>query len=181
MNDLVNYLKNDTHRVFIETGSLHGDGIQLAIRSGYKQIVSIELSPKYYQISFDRFLYNPHVKVIHGDSTYVLPKVLEHIDEEVIFWLDGHYSGGDTGLGEVNSPLMFELDAIKNHHIKTHTILIDDLRCWTNPVGEFDKWKEESNKFNTEIIIQKIKEINSEYKFELIDNNAPNDVLVAHM
>lgn len=178
---LKNTLLEYPNRLFIETGTLHCDGIRRAIESGFKQVISIELAPHYYLSAFYKYAYHPYVKIIQGDSSVVLSKVLEHVDEQVTFWLDGHYSAGDTALGEVNSPLMLELDIIKQHHVKTHTILIDDLRCWTNPEGMFDKSDLRSNKFDTEVIVNKLKEINADYMFDYRDGHIPNDILVAHI
>jgi hypothetical protein len=169
--------------LFIETGSFIGDGIEQALELGYKSVVSIELSEKYYNICCERFRFHPHVKIIHGDSYKVLPKVLEHVECVCTFWLDGHYSGGDTALGDYNSPLLLELESIKNHYIKSHTILIDDLRCWMKDKTHFhyEKTDVRSNQFDVTDIITKIKEINSDYKLKYLDGYVKNDVLLAHL
>lgn len=163
------YLNN----IFIETGSYVGDGIQQAIDAGYEKIISIELSDKYHSISTNRFLSNPNVSIVKGDSFRVLPSIMKDISEQVTFWLDGHHSCGDTALGEHWAPLMQELDVIKSHSIKTHTIMIDDMRCWElpNPVHGFYK----------EDIFNKLLEINPEYKFTYEDGLQENDILVAHI
>lgn len=165
-----NFSKN-INQVFIETGSFMGDGIQQAIDAGFARIISIELSEKYYQISSDRFSNNPNVTIIKGDSYKVLPGVIEDIDEKITFWLDGHHSCGDTALGDFWAPLMQELDVIKNHHRKDHTILIDDIRCWQDP--------NPVHGFFIDDIYKKLKEINSEYIIEFLDGVEPNDILVA--
>lgn len=72
--------KND---VFIETGSYVGDGIQQALEAGFSEIISIELSDKYYQHSKKRFESNPNVKVILGDSFKVLPELIFKIDKKI--------------------------------------------------------------------------------------------------
>ena len=102
-----------------------GDGVQQALDAGYKNIISIELSDKYHSISTNRFVSNPNVSIVKGDSFLVLPSIMENVNERVTFWLDGHHSCGDTALGEHWAPLMQELDVIKNHGIKTHTIIIE--------------------------------------------------------
>lgn len=159
--------------IFIETGSFLGDGIQQALDAGFKNVISIELSDKYFTISTNRFMYNPNVKIVKGDSFKVLPELLKSINTPVTFWLDGHHSCGDTALGEHWAPLMQELDAIKNHPIKTHTIIIDDMRCWQepNPVHGFHK----------DDIFEKLKEINPDYKFTYEDGLEKDDILVAHI
>jgi hypothetical protein len=52
-----------------------------------------------------------------------------------LFWLDGHYSGGITAKGPLDTPIVKELDSILNHSVTGHVILIDDARCF---VGEND-------------------------------------------
>ena len=175
-NTLKPYINNN---LFIETGTFQGIGVKCALIAGYKQIVSIELSERLYNLALEKYKFHPNVKLVSGDSSKVLGQILKYVNEPVTFWLDAHYCEGESALGDVNSPLMFELEIIKNHHIKTHTILIDDMRCWTNPVGEFDKSKVESNKFDREIIERKLLEINSNYKFEYIDHYIEKDILVA--
>jgi site-specific recombinase XerD len=64
---------------------------------------------------------------------------------------------------------MQELDAIKNHHIRTHTIIIDDLRCWTIATHGFD----------AVTIMNKILTINSVYKFIYSNGHVENDILIA--
>jgi hypothetical protein len=98
---------------------------------------------------------------------------MENVNEQVTFWLDGHHSCGDTALGEYWAPLMQELDVIKNHSIKTHTIMIDDMRCWEEPNTTHGFYKED--------IFKKLMEINSEYKFTYEDGDQENDILVAHI
>ena len=52
------------------------------------------------------------------------------MNEPCLFWLDGHYSEGITAKGQLNTPILAELNHILNHSIKDHVILIDDARCF---------------------------------------------------
>lgn len=158
---------------FLETGSWVGDGIQQALNAGFKNVLSIELSEKYYNLTKQRFITNENVKIFLGDSYKILPQILETIDEPITFWLDGHYMCGDSSHGDFWAPLMQELDAIKNHKIKTHTIMIDDMRCWLEP--------NETHGFYTPDIINKLKEINPDYRLTYEDGYQKNDILVAHI
>lgn len=154
--------------VFIETGTYKGEGVQHAIDAGFKKIYSIELSPDLYTqclVKFD----NDKVKLLHGDSAEMLPKLLKTINDPIMFWLDGHYSGGDTAMGKKNTPLIEELNAIACHVIKIHTILIDDLRGWYHNIHGFD----------TLDLMKKIKGINKNYWFTLENGFIENDILVA--
>jgi hypothetical protein len=159
--------------LFIETGSYLGDGIQQALEAGYEKIISIELSDRYFKESTERFISEPKVTVVQGDSYKVLPVILNEVNTKATFWLDGHHSCGDTALGDYWAPLMQELDAIKNHKIKDHTIMIDDMRCWENP--------NPVHGFFVDDIHVKLKEINPDYQIDFLDGSVENDILVAHI
>ncbi|MDD3159854.1 MAG: hypothetical protein PHQ98_02720, partial [Candidatus ainarchaeum sp.] len=47
------------------------------------------------------------------------------IKHPAIFWLDAHYSGGNTAKGKQNSPILQELNLIFKSKLN-HIILIDD-------------------------------------------------------
>jgi hypothetical protein len=166
-----NLFKKYLNKVFVETGSYMGDGVQFAIEAGFEKIYSIELSDKYFDICTKRFANNKNVIIVKGDSCEILLDVIKDIDVPITFWLDGHHSCGDTALGKYWTPLMQELDQIKKHFIKNHTILIDDMQCWLNfnPIHGFYKPD----------ILNKLNDINDKYSFEYEDTVIPKDVLVA--
>jgi len=155
---------------FVESGGLFGDGVQMAIDAGFRKIYSIELKPSFHRHNCRRFASSPFVKLVLGDTTKMLPLVLKKIDAPATFWLDGHYSGAGTGKGKTNTPLLQELDHIGHHHIKTHTILIDDVRL-------FGTW--EMDFITLDEVVEKVRSINPNYKFLFEDGYIPNDVLVA--
>jgi hypothetical protein len=158
------------NRYFIESGTFIGDGIQNAIDAGFETIYSIELSETFYKISSERFKDNKNVHILKGDSEKILKVILKKIDNPATFWLDGHWSGGETALGSQKTPILKELSLISTHHIKNHTILIDDIRCCGTP--DFD------NITLTEII-DHILRINPDYIIHFEDGYVPQDVLVA--
>lgn len=114
----------------IETGTLRG-GMIAANKDHFKKIISIELADHFYEYAKKRFSSYPHISIIQGDSGKVLPDILQHISDPCLFWLDGHYSGGNTAKGELETPIVEELHHILNHHVKNHVILIDDARLFT--------------------------------------------------
>ena len=63
----------------------------------------------------------------HGNSPDVLRSLAATIDEPVLFYLDAHWSGGVTAHGEVEVPLLEELEIIRK---RPHGdfIIIDDAR-----------------------------------------------------
>ena len=165
-----NFFRKYLNPVFIETGSFLGDGIENAIHAGFLEIYSIELSDKYFNECREKFKHVPKVTILKGDSGKILEELIMKINKPITFWLDGHYSGAETALGELSSPLMLELEMIKKHPIKTHTILIDDLRSWK---------KSEEYDFDVNDIINKLYEINPQYKLLYEDGYIPKDVMVA--
>lgn len=115
---------------FVETGTFMGDMID-AVLHKFLTIYSIELDEKLFTRSVNIFKMEPHVKILCGDSTIVLRKVLDQLGKTSIFWLDAHYSGGKTAKAKLNTPVINELTHILNHKIKNHVILIDDARHFT--------------------------------------------------
>jgi len=155
---------------FIETGSYYGEGIQNALSAGFHEIYSIELSPFFHEhcrVSFSSFM---NIHLVLGNSTSALQQVLCKIDAPTTFWLDAHYSSGATARGETNTPLLEELEAIRNHPIKTHTILIDDIRHCGTAWFDFITFDD---------IVKKLHEINEDYCIGFENGHIENDVLVA--
>lgn len=158
------------NKYFIESGSYRGDGIKMALEGSFEEIYSIELSPHLYEICYTMFAETPKVHVLFGDTAQVMPELLKQIDAPATFWLDGHYSWSQTARGDTNTPILQELESIRNHPIKTHTILIDDVRQFGTVEFDFVELDD---------IIQKILEINPNYKIHYEDGYVPNDILVA--
>lgn len=131
-----NKIMND---VFIETGSFTGDGIQAAINLGFKEIHSIELAEKYYELCKEKFKNYQNVHLHLGDSGIYLEEILKNINTGVTFWLDGHYSTLDTACADnYVSPIQQELNIIKKYNHKNHVILIDDMDSFTDGMIEFN-------------------------------------------
>ena len=121
-------------KVFIETGTYHGS-TTWAVRNTFDEIYSIELDRVLYEKACEKFKFLPHIHIVNGDSSKILPEILSKIDKPVLFWLDGHYSGGATAKGNLETPILEELKSVLNHKVKNHIILIDDARLF---VGKND-------------------------------------------
>lgn len=111
---------------YIETGTYMGHGIK-SILGNYDKIHSIELSKKWYNYNVEQFKNNLNVKIYHGDSKKILPNILKNINEPVTIFLDAHYSGGTTVNGEEETPLLFELEILRNREFDD-IIIVDDCR-----------------------------------------------------
>lgn len=121
--------------VLVETGTYKGDMIE-AQRKHFKKIYSIELSDRMYQYAADRFKRYPHIEIIHGDSGTMLETITKKLDEQAIFWLDGHYSSGITAKGDTECPIFGEIDAVFKYKNLNHILLVDDARCF-NGQGDY--------------------------------------------
>lgn len=128
------YAKTFNTHVLIETGTYLGDMVH-AMRKSFTRIISFELDQTLAAQAQDRFAGDNHIEIVQGDSGKLLSDYLKNIDEPCLFWLDGHYSGGITAKGSLETPIKNELTSILSHPVDGHVILIDDARCFT---GEND-------------------------------------------
>jgi len=141
--------------IFIETGTFLGETVE-AFKNNFEKIYSIELSEELALKAKKRFEKDKHVNILHGNSGVVLNEILMNITEPCLFWLDGHYSSEffigteyiQTAKGDKETPILKELEAILNHHIKNHVILIDDARCF-NGKRDYPKVTEIKKLFKT--------------------------------
>jgi len=119
--------------IWVETGTYLGLSTEY-LADISKIVYSIEPSNKYYELSKERLSSKKNVKLFHGTSEDCLGDLLETIDTtNISFWLDGHFSAGDTFKGLNHSPVLQELDLIKNNltKFKKINILIDDFRIFS--------------------------------------------------
>jgi hypothetical protein len=129
---IADFQKKYSLKTLVETGTLHGEMIEAQKRC-FQKVYSIELDEKLYNEAVTRFKYDRNVQLVNGDSGVKLFEVIKEIDTLTLFWLDGHYSGGYTALGELECPILGEIDGVFSGKIKNHILLIDDARCF---VGE---------------------------------------------
>lgn len=160
--------RND-ERVFVEGGTYLGGGVQDALDAGFEKIISYEVSRGLFEKSKSRFLEDPRVNILFKPTQTMFDE-LQNVDERMFFWLDAHYSYLDTGFHETRCPILHELDAIGKHHIKTHTILVDDVRLFGT---------REFAGVTLNEVKKAILEINPAYQFTFADGYVQNDILVA--
>ena len=121
------------YNILIETGTYNGEMVE-AQRSNFKMVYSIELSNHLYINAYKRFADFKNVIILQGDSAEWLTTLVSVLTEPALFWLDAHYSGGNTAMGDSPCPLLGELDSIINSPF-AHGILIDDARCFGTTKG----------------------------------------------
>lgn len=114
----------------VETGTFRGHMIE-AQRKNFKELYSIEVEPTLFKDAEIYFKPYPHIHIIKGDSAYELKKIVAELkDKPVLFWLDGHYSGEVTGMGESMCPIYKELESVFEGAKGRQYILIDDARLF---------------------------------------------------
>jgi hypothetical protein len=163
-----------SRNVFIETGTYYGLGVSLALSAGYDYAHSVELSPTLYANAVDMFRNRPTVRIFQGTSESRLWEMIKDFDEEMVFWLDAHFADGI--MGPEKSPILKELAIIGQHPVKTHVIMIDDVR---------DMGTEHFGMVTQEQVVEAVMRINPNYKIVYEDGSVneklvfPKDILVA--
>lgn len=126
--DFYSKLELPPPNVLIETGTYYGKGA--AFFSNYfKKVHTIELSFNWYNKSSELLSKIKNIECHLGNSVDILPALLQQYNQPVAFYLDAHYSGGDTTLGDKEVPLFEELTLIRERNHKD-LIIIDDLRLF---------------------------------------------------
>lgn len=117
--------------VFVETGTNYGNTI-FSLFHHFRELHTIEIQESIYRKAAYTAESNniQNIQFYLGDSATVLPEILKKIFDPVIFFLDGHFSQGDTGRGSSDTPLLDELKNINDCHNKNSIIIIDDYRMF---------------------------------------------------
>lgn len=143
--DLNNIIRNCNTKTFCETGTLLGDGVAYACTFPFDTIISLEIMTEYVQKARDRFKTDMRVHIVEGDTSIILPNVLEKINTNCVFWLDAHFPGADLRHKkytdeknkDTRTPLKRELSYIQQRVDKfDDVIIIDDL--WIYEEGPFE-------------------------------------------
>ena len=178
-NLFLNLLQDDytKYNCFIETGTLNGDTI-FSLEPYFNKLYTIEFSEKYYNNTKNKYSGNK-INFILGDSSIVFETLLPNITDKCIFFLDGHWSGGDTGKSNKDCPLYEEVTHINNLFTNDAIIIIDDFRLFglDKSSGKLNEDWSKINKENLLNIIQgrinKVYHLDSEY--------AKEDRLIIHI
>lgn len=163
----LNLLQDDytKYKCFIETGTGTGDTI-FAVEPYFNELHTVEFSEKYYINTKNEYRGNK-INFIYGDSAIVFESLLPKITDKCIFFLDGHWSCGDTGRSSKDCPLDEEITHINNLFTNEAIIIIDDFRLFG--LVQTHDWSK-INKENLLNILQgrinKVYHLDSEYAFD---------------
>jgi hypothetical protein len=120
-------------RTLVETGTYYGDMVE-AMLPHFDRIYSIELADNLYLKAVRRFRRCPQVVLVHGDSSSAIESIVTSLEAPALFWLDGHYSGGETARGEKDTPVLAELEHILASRF-ANPIVVDDARLFGTDPG----------------------------------------------
>jgi hypothetical protein len=99
------------------------------VRNSFSRIFSVELSPALARTAQSRFRKKAHITVLEGDSASVLHGIIiPQLEAPTLFWLDAHYSGGETNRGTTETPIVDELRLVFERQPAKDVVLIDDAR-----------------------------------------------------
>lgn len=116
---------------WIETGTFRVDTTQYLSR--FKgRVITIEPHEGLFARATSRFAKVRNVTVVHGLSEQVFPDLLPTIKGAVNFWLDGHYSRGETYRGPQETPIKDELGYIAKNisNFDEVCVFVDDIRLF---------------------------------------------------
>lgn len=119
---------------WIETGTYLGQMTRL-LASSYPSVITIEPEEQLAKAAIERLAPFGNVKVMFGSSEEMLTTALGELrGRSVNFWLDGHYSGDGTFHGSHQTPIVFELEAIRRmrHDFADIMVFVDDFRLFSH-------------------------------------------------
>jgi predicted O-methyltransferase YrrM len=170
---VASYFQRFRRGIFVETGTLVGNGLWCALEAGFGRCYSIEIHPHQHAAACERFrseIDQGRVELLLGDSGEVLPAVMDKIDQPALFWLDAHLSHNYGERLAKACPALEELDAIDQSAVRDHVILIDDVACFDNATHD---------NIPLQAVKDRIAKINPAYQFEQLDAVLPGNILAA--
>lgn len=112
---------------FIETGTYLGHTTKIASEI-FNQVHSIELSEELFEKAQLNLGFIQNITLYKGDSAKKISEMIDNSSGKLLFWLDGHYSGGETAKGDSSTAILSELEIIRQKGKPGSVILVDDLR-----------------------------------------------------
>lgn len=116
---------------FFETGSQRGNTAKWAAGS-FQRVVTVERAPRWHAIASEAGRERKNIEFVLGDSREELRKRAPSLPDTTLFWLDAHFSGGDSYGAKDECPLLDEIRALTEAGGKRF-ILVDDARLFLYP------------------------------------------------
>lgn len=116
---------------FIETGTYRARTAVWA-SSHFDSVVTIERCRELYEATRAKYQGIQNIDFLFGDSRCLLPEAVSRLQGPGIFWLDAHWSGGETWGKDDECPVLDEIRSIANSEF-AHLLFIDDARLFLAP------------------------------------------------
>lgn len=114
----------------IETGTYRGRSAR-RLSALFPRVITIEIDPALARSAARTLARRDGIEVREGSSRDVLPTVVD-ATQPTLYWLDGHWSGAQTGGAHDECPVLGEIEALGAGHADD-CILIDDARLFLAP------------------------------------------------
>ena len=117
-------------KTFVETGTYLG-GTAFRCSRVFERVYTIELDAKIAAKARRNLASRSNVQLIEGDAVRELRALLERgaVDNAVVF-LDGHFSGGETALGDAPEPAVDAVELLGRHRDRIGAVIVDDFRTF---------------------------------------------------
>ena len=156
---------------------------KLALSCGFDKVYCIEIRKDLVELGnivFKEYIMTGKYNLYLDDSTNMKKYVIiDNFKDKTMFFLDAHVDNVNIHNYKNKCPLFDDLEAIKSIERKDNVILIDDLRIIKNSFP----WGETS--YGNINFLQEIKNtilsINKDYKFETLNGQIQDDVLMAYI
>lgn len=164
------------YNFFIETGTYLGETI-FGMEPFFENLITIELSEKYHTLTKSKY-HGKKISFMLGDSSNIFQTILPSMDDTCIFFLDGHWSSGDTAKGVKDCPLVEEITHINNLYKNKGIIIIDDVRLFgLHPGnGHNEDWGNITKETLLDILKDRLSEV-----YYLDSECAKNDRMIIHI
>lgn len=156
---------------------------KVALSCGFDKVYCIEIRPDWVRLGnriFKEYIKTGRYNLYLDDSTNMKKYLMsDNFKNKTMFFLDAHVDHHNIYDYKKRCPLFDELEAIKSIERKDNVILIDDLRI----IKESFPWGEKS--YGDIDFLQQIKNtiitINKDYKFDTLNGQIPDDILLAYV
>lgn len=123
---------------WIETGTyLAETTVCLAKKHNLCKIYTIEPAKEIFQYSQAKYSRIKNIEFLNGSSEDLFETTLLKTEGKLNLWLDGHYSGDITFKGELDSPIVHELETLSKHitRFENLAVFVDDFRLFGKSKG----------------------------------------------
>lgn len=126
-NEIITFYPDfKTAKIFVETGTFKGETVK-NMSNIFNAIYTVEYSKQLYLELMKNNL-PKNINLYNDNSEKFLSDILQKLEknESIIFFLDAHWAGIDTGFYNEDCPLLKELKIIKKN-CKNALIIMDDF------------------------------------------------------